>query len=168
MLDNNADFDAGCNIIVGTRASIFLPFNNLGLIIVDDEHDYSYKQNEFSPRYNARDCAVYMAGLYNAKVVLGSATPSIESYYNAKNNKYGLVTLKERYGGLTTPEIRVVDMKDEKRFDRIKADNYSVELVDAIKAALDAKRQVLVFQNRRGFSLRLECEVCGWVPTCAN
>lgn len=168
VLDNNADFDEGCNIIVGTRSSIFLPFNNLGLIIVDDEHDYSYKQNEFSPRYNARDCAVYLAGLYNSKVVLGSATPSIESYYNAKNNKYGLVTLKERYGGLTTPEIRVVDMKDEKRFDRIKADNYSVELIDAIQAALDAKRQVLVFQNRRGFSLRLECEVCGWVPTCMN
>ena len=167
VLDNNSDYSKGYSIIVGTRSSIFLPFDNLGLIIVDDEHDYSYKQNDMQPRYNARDCAVFLSSVCHAKVVLGSATPSIESYYNAKIGRYGLVTLQERYGGLLLPEINVVDMKDCIGPGNTRT-NYSPQLIDAIKLALSEKRQVLIFQNRRGFALRLECEVCGWVPTCPN
>lgn len=168
VLDNNESSEAGCSIIIGTRSSIFLPFNNLGLIIIDDEHDYSYKQSDVSPRYNTRDCAVYMAGIHKAKVLLCSATPSIETYYNAKNGRYGLVTLNERYGGLQLPEIKVIDMKDEHRKKSLVLGNYSVGLIDEIRKSLAEKRQVLIFQNRRGFALRLECDLCGWVPTCPN
>lgn len=168
VLDNNEVAETGYNIIIGTRSSIFLPFNNLGLIIIDDEHDYSYKQSDVSPRYNTRDCAVYMAGVYKAKVLLCSATPSIETYFNTKNGRYGLVTLNERYGGLQLPEINVVDMKDEHRKKSLVLGNYSIGLIDEIRRTLAEKRQVLIFQNRRGFALRLECDLCGWVPTCPN
>ena len=166
VLDNNDDFSKGYNVIIGARSSIFLPFNNIGLIIVDEEHDYSYKQTDIAPRYNGRDTAIFLAGRFNAKVVLGSATPSIESYYNAQNGKYALVELSERFGGLLLPEISVVDMR--RKSDKNNITHFSNELIDEIRGALDNKKQVLIYHNRRGFSLRLECEMCGWVPECTH
>jgi primosomal protein N' (replication factor Y) len=152
-------------VILGPRSAIFLPFENLGLIIVDEEHDQSYKQYDPAPRYNARDAAIYLATIHNAKVVLGSATPCIESYYNAMNGKYALVELNERYGGLKMPAIEVVDLRDEHRR-RMLRSHFSSVLLKEINAALKEKKQVILFQNRRGFSLRVECEQCGWVPQC--
>lgn len=153
------------NIILGPRSAMFLPFTNLGLIIVDEEHDSSYKQFDPAPRYNARDSAIYLATLHNAKVVLGSATPSIESYFNAKTGKYGLVTLSERFGGIKMPNIIVVNMKEQQRRRMLKS-HFSSVLLDHIKSALKEGKQVILFQNRRGFSLRIECEQCNWVPEC--
>ncbi len=152
-------------IILGPRSAIFLPYENLGLIIVDEEHDQSYKQYDPAPRYNARDAAIYLATLHKAKVVLGSATPSIESYYNAKNGKYALVELNERYGGMKMPAIEVVDMRDEHRR-RMLRSHFSSVLIREMNQALEENKQVILFQNRRGFSLRIECEQCGWVPQC--
>jgi len=154
-------------IILGPRSAMFLPFSNLGLIIVDEEHDASYKQFDPAPRYNARDASIYLASLHGAKVVLGSATPSIESYYNAENGKFGFVQLLERYGGMKMPEIMVVDMKSEMKRKTLKS-NFSSVLLNKINQALDDKHQVILFQNRRGFSLRLECKQCNWVPQCKN
>ncbi len=154
-------------IILGPRSAMFLPYENLGLIIVDEEHDASYKQFDPAPRYNARDAAIYLAKLHDAKVVLGSATPAIETYFNAKNGKYGLVSLTERFGGLQMPEIKVVSMKEEKRRRLLKSHFTSV-LLGHIKQALEKKQQVILFQNRRGFSLRIECEQCNWIPQCKN
>jgi primosomal protein N' (replication factor Y) len=170
--NNIADRDedemrAAYRIILGPRSAIFLPFTNLGLIIVDEEHDQSYKQYEPAPRYNARDSAIYLAALHQAKVVLGSATPAIESFFNAKAGKYGLATLTERYSGITLPEVEVVNMKDQVHRKLIRS-HFSSVLLDNIKAALQEKQQVILFQNRRGFSLRIECEVCNWVPECKN
>jgi primosomal protein N' (replication factor Y) len=152
-------------VILGPRSAIFLPYKNLGLIIVDEEHDQSYKQFDPAPRYNARDAAIYLATIHKAKVVLGSATPSIESYYNAMNGKYALVELNERYGGLKMPGIEVVDLRDEHRR-RMLRSHFSSVLLREINGALKEKKQVILFQNRRGFSLRVECEQCGWVPQC--
>lgn len=152
-------------IILGPRSAIFLPYENLGLIIVDEEHDQSYKQFDPAPRYNARDAAIYLATIHKAKVVLGSATPSIESYYNAMNGKYALVELNERYGGLKMPDIEVVDLRDEHRR-RMLRSHFSSVLLREINEALKDQKQVILFQNRRGFSLRVECEQCGWVPQC--
>ena len=152
-------------IILGPRSTIFLPYENLGLIIVDEEHDQSYKQFDPAPRYNARDAAIYLATIHKARVVLGTATPSVESYYNAKNGKYALVELNERYGGLKMPDIEVVDMRDEHRRRMLRSHFSSVSLKE-INAALKDQKQVILFQNRRGFSLRIECEQCGWVPQC--
>lgn len=154
-------------IILGPRSAMFLPFSNLGLIIVDEEHDSSYKQFDPAPRYNARDSAIFLAGLHGAKVVLGSATPSIESYFNAENGKFGFVELTERYGGMKMPEIMVVDMKSEMKRKTMKS-NFSSVLLSNINRALNDKHQVILFQNRRGFSLRLECKQCNWVPQCKN
>ena len=154
-------------IILGPRSAMFLPYENLGLVIVDEEHDASYKQFDPAPRYNARDAAIYLANLHKAKVVLGSATPAIETYFNAKNGKYGLVSLTERFGGVQMPEIKVVSMKEEKRRRLLKSHFTSV-LLDHIKQALEKKQQVILFQNRRGFSLRIECEQCNWIPQCKN
>ncbi len=152
-------------IIVGPRSAMFLPFDNLGLIIVDEEHDSSYKQYDPAPRYHARDAAVYLGVVHHAKVILGSATPSVESYFNALNGKYGLVRLKERYGGVAMPEIVVVNMKEEKRRRLLKS-HFSSVLLNHISKALEQKYQVILFQNRRGFSLRVECQECNWVPQC--
>ncbi len=152
-------------IIVGPRSAMFLPFDNLGLIIVDEEHDSSYKQYDPAPRYHARDAAVYLGVIHHAKVILGSATPSIESYFNALNGKYGLVRLNERYGGVAMPEIVVVNMKEEKRRRLLKS-HFSSVLLNHISKALEQKYQVILFQNRRGFSLRVECQECNWVPQC--
>lgn len=154
-------------IILGARSSLFLPFKNLGLIIVDEEHDTSYKQYDPAPRYYARDAAIFLAKLHKAKVLLGSATPSIESYYNAKFNKYALVELDKRYGGVQLPEILVADIKEETKRRTMKS-HFSSFLLKHIEEALENKEQVILFQNRRGFSLRLVCEKCDWTPECKN
>jgi len=154
-------------IILGPRSALFLPFSNLGLVIVDEEHDYSYKQYDPAPRYNARDGAVYLAGLHNANVLLGSATPSIESYFNAKSGKYSLVELQTRFGDMQMPEILVADIKTETRQKTMKS-HFSSFLLDFINEALKNNEQVILFQNRRGFSLRLECDTCNWMPECKN
>lgn len=154
-------------IILGPRSSLFLPYNNLGLIIVDEEHDSSYKQYNPAPRYNARDAAIYLATLHNAKVLLGSATPAIESYYNAKSEKYGLVEINQRYGGVSMPKIAVVNLKEEHRRRMMKS-HFSSVLIKNIDDAIQKDHQVILFQNRRGFSLRIECDVCHWIPQCKN
>lgn len=154
-------------IILGARSAILLPFSNLGLIIVDEEHDSSYKQNDPAPRYHARDAAAILASIHNAKLLLGSATPSVESYYNSKLNKYGLVSLSERYANSVLPEILTVDIKDAYRKKEMTS-IFSHFLLKHIKEALDKKEQIILFQNRRGFSIRLECDFCGWIPKCKH
>ncbi len=154
-------------IILGARSAIFLPFTNLGLIIVDEEHDYSYKQFDPAPRYNARDAAVVLANLHNAKVCFGTATPSLETYYNTQQKKYGLVSLFQRYGGLQLPIVQLVDIRLEKQKGRLHS-HYTQTLLSAIEEALGKREQVILFQNRRGFSLHLECNICGYVPTCQH
>lgn len=155
------------SIILGARSALFLPFKDLGLIIVDEEHDPSYKQTDPAPRYNARDAAVILAGIHEAKVLLGSATPAIESYYNARTQKYALAELSTRFGEMPMPEIQCVDIRAEARNKRMRS-HFSQSLLDAIGKALEKKEQVILFQNRRGFSLRVECNVCHWVPGCKN
>lgn len=159
---NNSD---KFSIILGARSSIFLPFNNLGLVIIDEEHDTSYKQFDPSPRYQARDAALYLANMHGAKAILGSATPSLESYHMAMQDKYGLCTLNERFGKAVLPEIIVVDMKEQQLKKLIKS-HYSSILLEHIKIALDKKEQVILFQNRRGFSARIECDDCHYVIPC--
>lgn len=154
-------------VILGPRSALFLPYNNLGLIIVDEEHDYSYKQFDPAPRYNARDAAVYLGILHKSNVLLGSATPAVESYYNTKIGKYALVQLNQRYGDMQMPEILVADVKKETRQKTMKS-HFSSFLLSHIAEALQEKKQVILFQNRRGFSLRLECETCNWMPECKN
>ena len=155
------------NLILGARSALFLPYSNLGLIIVDEEHDSSFKQFDPAPRYNARDAAIVLANFHNAKVLLGSATPSIESYYNAENKKYGFAELTTRYGGTQLPEILIADIKEEKKLKKMKS-HFSVLLMENIEAALNNKEQVIIFQNRRGFAPHLECKTCGWIPHCKN
>ncbi len=157
----------GQSIFVGARSSIFLPFKNLGLIIVDEEHDASYKQSEPSPRYQGRDTALYLSKLFNAKVILGSATPSLESYQNALDDKYGLVTLHERYGEATLPAIEIVDLRKKYKQGLMRA-MFSDELLSAVKTALNNKEQVLLFQNRRGYSPTIQCTLCNWNAECPN
>ncbi len=152
-------------IVLGARSSLFLPFNDLGLIVADEEHDASYKQQDPAPRYHARDGAVYYASLFNAKVLLGSATPSIESYYNAQTNKYGLVTLQERFGGVQLPVINIIDTKKILRPDKDKV-IISPEMQAAIEQSLQRNKQVILFQNRRGYSPYQICQACGWIPQC--
>ena len=155
------------DIILGARSAVFLPFTNLGLLIVDEEHDSSFKQYDPSPRYNGRDAALYLAHLHSAKTILGSATPSIESYYNCQEGKYALVEMTERYGNMEMPEIIVVNMREELRWKKMKSHFTSV-LVKQLEDALGKGEQAIIFQNRRGFALRLECETCGWMPICRN
>lgn len=157
----------GYDIILGVRSSIFLPFRDLGLIIVDEEHENTYKQQDPAPRYHARNSAIMLASIYHAKVLLGTATPSIETYYNALSGKYGLVELKERYKEIQLPEIRLVDIKELTRKKRMTA-QFSPELLDRMREALDKKEQIILFQNRRGFAPMIECRLCGWVPKCKN
>ena len=154
-------------IIIGSRSSLFLPYTDLGLIIVDEEHDSSFKQIDPAPRYSARDIAVVMSKMFNARLLLGSATPSFESYYNARQNKYHLVTITERYGGVEMPEIIVDDLRIETRRKTMQA-NFGSVLVEAMNKTLEEKNQVILFQNRRGFSLRIECEHCNYIPQCIN
>ena len=154
-------------IIIGSRSSIFLPFSDLGLIIVDEEHDSSFKQIDPAPRYSARDLAALMSKMFHARLLLGSATPSFESYYNARQNKYHLVELLERYGGVEMPEIIVSDLRVETRRKTMQA-NFGSTLIEAMNKTLEEKNQVILFQNRRGFSLRIECDHCNYIPQCIN
>ncbi len=154
-------------VVLGARSAVFLPFRKLGLVIVDEEHESSFKQQEPAPRYHARSAAIVLAGLYGAKTLLGTATPSMESYHNAQTGKYGLVELTTRYQGLELPEIEIVDTKDLRRRKMMNG-SFSPQLTKAIRDALAADRQVILFQNRRGFSQMVECKVCGWVPHCTN
>ena len=153
------------DVVLGVRSSVFLPFRNLGLIIVDEEHESTYKQHNPAPRYHARDVAVMLAQMHGANVLLGSATPSVESYLNAKRGKYTLVELKARHGGVELPEIQIVDTKRAHKFKQMRS-NFSTTLLDAIAAALANGEQVILFQNRRGFAQFVECAECGWVPRC--
>ena len=155
------------DVILGVRSSIFLPFRRLGLIIVDEEHENTYKQQDPAPRYHARNAAMVLAARYGAKTLLGTATPSIETYYNATHGKYGLVELKERYQHIQLPAIEVVDIKELARKKRMKA-QFSPLLLVKIREALERKEQVILFQNRRGFAPMIECRTCGWVPKCKN
>ena len=159
--------DIPYDIILGVRSSIFLPFRNLGLILIDEEHENTYKQQDPAPRYHARNAAIVLAGMVEAKVLLGTATPSIESWYNATTGKYGLVELKERYKDIKLPEIIPVDIKELHRKKRM-VGQFSPLLVENIRQSLDNKEQVILFQNRRGFAPMIECRTCGWVPKCKN
>lgn len=159
--------DESYDIILGVRSSIFLPFKRLGLIIVDEEHENTYKQQEPAPRYHARSAAIMLASMYGAKVLLGTATPSVESYFNARKGKYSLVQLKERYKEIRLPHIELVDIKELTRQKRMKGP-FSPVLVKEIRSALDRKEQVILFQNRRGFAQMIECRTCGWIPKCKN
>jgi primosomal protein N' (replication factor Y) (superfamily II helicase) len=162
--------DSGENpysIIMGARSALFLPYKNIGLIIIDEEHDYSYKQHDPAPRYHARDTAIYLATLHQAKVLLGSATPSLESYNNAQSGKYGLIELNKRYTDNTANETVICDIKHFEYSHNNKS-ILTPPLNDAIKAALKNKEQVILFQNRRGFAPYTECASCGWVPHCTQ
>ena len=152
-------------IVIGARSALFLPFNNLSLLIVDEEHETTFKQQDPAPRYHARDAAIVLANYHNAKVLLGSATPSIETYYNASSGKFGLVILKERFGKVQMPEIELVDLKDS-YFRKKMSGHFSSTLIDEITEAFANSEQVILFQNRRGFSPVLECMTCGHVPQC--
>ncbi len=152
-------------VVLGARSALFLPFNDLGLIIADEEHDASFKQQDPAPRYNARDSAIYYAGILNAKVLLGSATPSIETYYNCVQEKYGKVDLNERFGGVQLPFIQVIDTKHLPLVEKQKV-ILSPQLKEAIQHSLDQSKQVILFQNRRGYSPYQVCETCGWIPQC--
>jgi primosomal protein N' (replication factor Y) (superfamily II helicase) len=153
--------------VVGVRSSIFLPFDNLGLIIVDEEHDTSYKQQEPAPRYHARDVAIMIGHMHHAKVLLGSATPAVETYYQATQDKYGFVQLQSRYGDAKLPEVILADMSMERKSKTVKGE-FSRTLLKSISEALGQKEQVIIFQNRRGYSPMVHCEDCGWVPKCIN
>ena len=160
--------DQPYDVILGARSAVFLPFQKLGLVIIDEEHENSFKQQDPAPRYHARSAAIVLASMYpDAKVLLGTATPSMESYYNAQQGKYGLVELKTRFKGIQLPEIQVVDVKDL-RHRKMMTGAYSPQLLAAVREALKNGEQAILFQNRRGFAPMIECKVCGWVPKCKN
>ena len=156
------------DVILGARSAVFLPFHRLGLVIIDEEHEQSFKQQDPAPRYHARSAAIVLAQMYaGAKTLLGTATPSMESYYNAKQGKYGLVELSRRYKDLQLPSIEVVDMKDLYRRKMVSGP-FSPRLLAAVRGALERGEQAILFQNRRGFAPMIECRQCGWVPKCPN
>jgi primosomal protein N' (replication factor Y) (superfamily II helicase) len=156
------------DVILGARSAVFLPFTRLGLIIIDEEHETSFKQQDPAPRYHARSAAIVLAQMYDgAKVLLGTATPSMESYHNALTGKYGLVSLTTRFNDIALPEIRIVDTKDLQHRKMMNGP-FSPDLLAAMRTALQDKKQVILFQNRRGFAPTTECKVCGWVPKCKN
>ena len=154
-------------IIIGARSSVFLPYQDLGLIIVDEEHENSFKQYDPSPRYNARDIAIVLGRLHKSKVLLGSATPSIESYFNAEQGRYGLVNMTERYGGVKMPEIQCADLEKETKQKTMKS-HFSSFLLKSMEEALKKGEQIILFQNRRGYTPVWTCEMCGWTPHCKN
>lgn len=154
-------------LVLGVRSSVFLPFAHLGLIIVDEEHEPSFKQYDPAPRYNARDAAIVLASMHGAKTLLGSATPSIETYYKALEGKFGLVSLRERYSGATLPDIEIVDMRAQRR-QKLNRGIVSSPLLLNTRAALEKGRQAIMFQNRRGFAPVVVCKECGWTPKCVN
>ena len=159
--------EEGYDIILGVRSSVFLPFRNLGLVIVDEEHENTYKQQDPAPRYHARNAAIVLASMYGAKTLLGTATPSVETWQNATTGKFGWVELKERYKEIQLPEIIPVDIKELHRKKRMTG-QFSPLLLQYVREALDNKQQVILFQNRRGFAPMIECRTCGWVPKCKN
>lgn len=154
-------------VILGARSSVFLPFSSLGLVIVDEEHESSFKQFDPAPRYNARDASIMLAGMHGAKVLLGSATPSIETYYKALTGKYGLVSLNERYSGTELPEVEIVDMKEQRK-KKLNSGVLSAPLKSALRKTLGEGHQSILFQNRRGFAPVVVCRECGWTPKCEN
>ncbi len=154
-------------LVIGVRSAVFLPFDNLNLIIIDEEHETSYKQFDKAPRYNARDVSQVMAQIHHARVLLGSATPSLESYYLASGNKYGLVELNERYGSSTLPDIIFADMRSERKEKRAKGDFSSI-LIEQARQVLAKGEQIIIFQNRRGYSPYITCEECSWIPKCPH
>lgn len=154
-------------LIIGARSAVFLPFARLGMVIVDEEHEQSYKQYEPAPRYNARDTAIVLAKMHGCKVLLGSATPSIESYYKATTGKYGLVELESRYDDSPLPEVEIVDMRKQRK-ERLNKGILSIPLMEAANAALAGGNQIIMFQNRRGFAPVVVCKACGWTPKCQN
>lgn len=157
----------GTPIILGARSALFLPFKDLGLILVDEEHDPSYKQTDPSPRYNARDAAVFLSYLYNAKTLLGTATPSLETYRNVQQDKYGLVEMRFRFGGVAMPQILVVDASEETRLKRMKS-HFSQQLLDALQQTIENGEQAILFQNRRGYAPMYHCATCGWTAECID
>ena len=165
--NTNQNQDSDYQLIVGTRSALFLPFQNLGLIVVDEEHDNSYKQYDPSPRYHARDAAIILGHLQQTPVLLGTATPAVETYYNATSGKFGLATLNERHQNIEMPEIVTADFKDAYRRKQMNS-HLTPLLFTEITGALERKEQVILFQNRRGFSPFVECKMCGWVPKCTH
>lgn len=155
------------DVILGARSAVLLPFQNLGLVIIDEEHETSYKQQDPAPRYHARSTAIVLAQMFGAKTLLGTATPSLESYHNAKTGKYGLVALQERYKGIELPEIQIVDIKDLQRRKMMNGP-FSPLLLSKAREALERGEQVILFQNRRGYAPMIECKQCGWVPHCQH
>ena len=155
------------DVILGARSAVFLPFQNLGLVIVDEEHETSYKQQDPMPRYHARSTAIVLAQMFGAKTLLGTATPSVETYYNAKTGKYGLVELFQRYKGIELPEIQVVDVKDLQHRKMMNGP-FSPYLLNKVRGALEHGEQAILFQNRRGYAPVIECKQCGWVPHCQH
>lgn len=164
---NNVLSDKSYEIILGVRSSIFLPFRHLGLIIVDEEHEPSFKQYDPAPRYHARNAAIVLASMHGARTLLGTATPSIESYYNAQMGKYGLVELHQRHEEMELPEIEIVDLKEAYRKKRHEG-HLSDVLIEKIKLALERREQVILFQNRRGYAPFVECKACAYIPKCKN
>ncbi len=158
---------AKAQIIIGARSALLLPYSNLGLIIVDEEHEGSFKQFDPAPRYHARDSAIVLAKLHNANILLGSATPSVESYYNAKKGKYGYASMSQRFGNVVMPDIELVDIKEQSRKKRMKG-HFSERLLEEITETLDLGEQVILFQNRRGYAPIVECNTCGHSPDCPN
>ena len=159
--------DSPYDVILGVRSSLFLPFKDLGLVIVDEEHENSYKQQDPAPRYNARNAAIVLASFFGAKTLLGTATPSIDTYYNATTGKYALINLNRRYRSLQMPQIEIVDIKEQTRR-KLMTGPFSDPLIEAMSNALKEKKQVILFQNRRGYSPLMECRTCGWVPRCKH
>lgn len=155
------------DIILGARSAVFLPFQKLGLVIIDEEHETSFKQQDPAPRYHARSAAIVLASMYGAKTILGTATPSIESYYNAKTGKYGYVSLTQRFEGIELPEFRIVDVKDLQHR-KMMTGPFSPMLLAEVRKALEEGKQAILFQNRRGFAPMIECKQCGWVPHCQH
>jgi primosomal protein N' (replication factor Y) (superfamily II helicase) len=154
-------------VILGVRSSIFLPFKNLGLVIVDEEHENSFKQFDPAPRYHARDVALILARNFNANILLGTATPSVESYYNAKTGKFHLAVLQTRFEGIQLPRVEVVNTREAHR-KKMMLSHFSPQLIDSMRLALSKKEQVILFQNRRGFAPFLECDMCAWIPKCRH
>ncbi len=154
-------------VVLGARSALFLPFARLGLVIVDEEHESSYKQYEPAPRYNGRDCAIMLAQMHGAKALLGSATPSIESYYKTQTGKWGIVELTERFGDAVLPEIEIVDMQRVRK-QRTAAGAFSPSMVSQVKQAIERGKQAILFHNRRGYAPMVRCRQCAWVPKCAN
>ena len=159
--------DQPYQLILGVRSSIFLPFQNLGLVIVDEEHEQSYKQQEPAPRYHARNAAIMLAHMFGAKTLLGTATPSFEVYHLSHKGQYGYVQITQRYRDMQLPTIEIVDTKEAKRKRQMKG-VFSPRLIEVMRAALERKEQIILFQNRRGFSSFIECKTCGWVPRCPH